>query len=210
MLIKRIVCDIPTESRSDFDRAQRSWHALATVPGLVSQFGGFAVDKAHILSLWRDDDSYHAFMSSAHDRVTNQNIQHQHYVAINVELFSEELAMPGSSCSSIIEALPKAGLLRIADCHVSPPRREHFVQVQREMWHPAMAAWGMLAGTFAHAKSRPNRYLVASLWQTAATHQAYVSGALPALRGEAKPEIDLERLSGELIELEPAWTVLPK
>jgi heme-degrading monooxygenase HmoA len=208
MLIKRIVCDIPAESRSGFDSAQRSWRTIAAVPGLVSQFGGFTANKAHILSLWRDHDSYRAFMESAHDDVTSQNAQHRFYTAIKVDLLGEEFGMPGSSCSSIVEALPDARLLRIANCDVKPLRDEHFVQMQREIWHPAMRASGMLAGTFAHARSEPNQYLVASLWQSAATHDAYVHGALPTLRREAKPEIDLDSLSGELIELEPAWTVL--
>jgi len=50
---------------------------------------------------------------------------------------------------------------------------------------------------------------VLSLWESADAHDAYGTGSVRRLRETAGVADDVDRLVGALIELEPAWTVLP-
>ena len=66
--------------------------------------------------------------------------------------------------------------MRVAHCRVREDRVEHFALMQEKVWNPAMAGSpGMLRGVFGEAPG--SEFLVLSMWQSAAEHGKYRSGA---------------------------------
>ncbi|HZN18124.1 MAG TPA: hypothetical protein VFB84_08060 [Micromonosporaceae bacterium] len=49
--------------------------------------------------------------------------------------------------------------------------------------------------------------LVLSLWAEPADHERYAAERLPDLRERARAADDLDRIAGDLVDLDPAWTV---
>ncbi len=65
----------------------------------------------------------------------------------------------------------------------------------------------MLAGAFSRGREDDRRFLVCTLWRSAADHRAYVEEVFPDLRRWAAVQRDCESLTGYLVPLLPAWTV---
>lgn len=208
MLLKWVTCSVSEETREAFGSAQRGWSAIAGQPGLLGQVGGWdtTTDDAHVLGLWADNQSYEAFMQRRHDVVAEQTGQASTYQAIETATGSPIFTIPGDS-STLAEAIAGGVVLRIADCEVTDGRRDHFVQVQREVWAPGMAAaGGMLGGVF--TQLGPDRYLVTTWWSDVAAHERYVSENVIRLREQAGADDDITSLSGHVLVLEPRWKVL--
>ncbi|WTD39734.1 YdbC family protein (plasmid) [Streptomyces sp. NBC_01643] len=210
MWIKWISCEVPVATRERFSGAQRAWSTISDQPGLIGQVGGWdpATDRAHLLGLWTGAEAYKCFMRDRHDAVTARNRQDDSYTAIEIATGEVLIEMAGDS-ANLCHALEHATLLRVADCSLLPGREEHFIDVQRRIWAPGMAAaGGMLAGAF--IRLEPRRYLVTTLWSDAAAHQHYSTQHLPALRSRAAPENDLQSITGHALPLEADWRVLPE
>ena len=73
------------------------------------------------------------------------------------------------------------------------------------------AAWamagspGMIRGLFAEAPG--HEFLVMSMWRSAAEHGKYRAERVERLALRAQLEADVASLSGEIVDLEPTWTV---
>jgi hypothetical protein len=65
---------------------------------------------------------------------------------------------------------------------------------------------GMRGGVFAQCVG--GEFLVLSMWASLTDHERYLSERFPSLRHLSGAEDDLDGITGDLIELEPAWTVL--
>jgi hypothetical protein len=99
-----------------------------------------------------------------------------------------------------------ASLVRLAHCHVRANRQAHFMRAQAEVWNPGMAeAPGMRSGVF--AQRGESDFLVLSLWQSAVDHERYLNERFPGLRQRSGAADDLDNITGDLVDLEPAWTV---
>ncbi|WP_331728321.1 DUF4937 domain-containing protein [Streptomyces sp. NBC_00158] len=217
---KWIGCTVPVAARGPFSAAQGAWSAISDQPGLVGQVGGWdpATGRAHLLGLWTDEEAYRRFMRERHDAVAAANQQSGSYTAIDVAAGEVVLEMAGDTAglphalehAALEHAAPwHAPLLRVADCRLLPGRAEHFLEVQREVWAPGMAAaGGMLAGIV--TRLDPHRYLVTTLWSSSTAHHRYTTRHLPALRSRAALEGDLQSMAGHALPLEPAWHVLPR
>ncbi|MER7702201.1 DUF4937 domain-containing protein [Kitasatospora sp. NPDC097605] len=204
---KWIECEVPTEGRERFADAQRAWAAIGDQPGLVGQVGGWDRGCARVLGLWADEEAYGRFMRERHDAVVAASGQGGTYAAIGTAAGAVVQEMAGDA-PDLSRAMETAALLRVADCRLRPGRAAHFLDVQRRVWAPGMAAsGGMLGGVV--TRLGPERYLVTTLWSGAAAHRRYAAEAFPALRERAAPGDDVRALSGHLLPLEPAWTVLP-
>ncbi|MFI9813032.1 DUF4937 domain-containing protein [Saccharothrix variisporea] len=199
MLAKWITCDVPTGARDRFAATQREWSVIADQPGLVGQVGGWddRTGRAHVLGLWSDADSHQVFLRDRHDAVADAG----GYTGIVVVLGEVSLVMPGAA--PVADALD-GGLLRVADCHLAEGAEGHFEDVQREVWAPAMASAGMLAGIVARLAGR--RHLVATFWPDAETHRRYAA-RVPELRDRAAADVDITSMTGHVLELEPTWRV---
>lgn len=210
VLLKWIRCEVPDQSRRAFSVAQEAWSALRGLPGFIAQVGGWCVadsSTACLLGAWRDRSSYDAFMRGAHDEIFDASGQRKMYRSGSVALVAELLPMPGD-CASIGEAIGGASLLRVADCTVHPGRAESFIEAQRTVWQPGMAAApGMLAGSFGCVEGADDRFLVATLWTDQAAHDGYARDMLPALRSKAAVDRDARDVRGTQARLEPAWRV---
>lgn len=213
MLLKWIVCDVADEDREAFSLAQQSWAALRSVEGFLGQVGGWNFKEpcqACIVGLWADVGAYERFMREVHDRVFETSGQARTYRDIKVLLIDVLLDIAGSR-PHFGPVLGEGELLRVADCVLNPGRAAHFLEMQTSVWNPAMAAaGGMLAGSFGSVQDEADHYLVCTLWQNAAVHQAYVDNVLPALQERAEIRLDLHRIAGHIVETEPSWRVMPE
>ncbi|MET9465959.1 DUF4937 domain-containing protein [Streptomyces sp. NPDC006544] len=206
---KWIGCRVPVTARERFSAAQSAWSTISDQPGLVGQVGGWDTEtgRAHVLGLWSGAEAYRCFMRERHDAVVVDNRQSAVYTGIDVATGEIVLEMGGDS-ADLSSALESAVLLRVADCRLLPGRKRRFLEAQREVWTPGMAAaGGMLAGVVTRLDT--NRYLVTTLWSGSTAHQRYVVGHLPALRSSALPQNDIQAMTGHVLSLEASWRVLP-
>lgn len=212
MIVKLIRCRVEDGAHDRFMSGQQRWRPLAQVQGFVGQIGGWRADdsdEAVIVGLWRDKASYEAFMSDVHDGLFERTGQKGSYASSEVSLWDSLLDMPGAE-SAMPAAMGRGALIRIALCEVLPDRREHFQQVQRDVWLPGMnAVPGMLAGVFSRSQQDESRYLVCTLWESAGAHAAYRADTLPALREQAEVKGDCRSMEGLIVPIEPSWRITP-
>ncbi|MGK5727928.1 DUF4937 domain-containing protein [Streptomyces sp. URMC 124] len=210
---KWIGCSVPPDARGRFSAAQGAWSVIRDQPGLVGQVGGWdpATGRAHVLGLWAGPAAYGRFMRERHDAVVAGNRQADGFTAIETadgEVVQEMAGDTTRGVHGLPGALESAALLRVADCLLLPGREEHFLEVQRRVWAPGMAAaGGMLAGCV--TRLGPHRYLVTTLWSGQAAHEHYVTRHLPSLHARASVGDDVRSVTGHLLPLEQAWRVLP-
>ena len=99
-----------------------------------------------------------------------------------------------------------ADLVRVALCRVHEERAEHFTLMQEKVWNPAMAGSpGMLRGLFGEAPE--HEFMVLSMWHSAAEHGKYRAERVERLALRAQIEADVVSLTGDIVQLEPSWTV---
>jgi quinol monooxygenase YgiN len=209
MWAKWISCQVPPDARGRFGAAQAAWSVIGDQPGLVGQLGGWdpATGHARVLGLWADADAYTCFLRERHDAVFADSRQRDSYTAIEIATGEVLFEMPGEA-ADLPRALEGAALLRVADCRLLPDRAEHFLDVQRQVWAPGMAAaGGMLGGVVTQLEER--RFLVASCWVDHGAHQQYATQRMPALRARAGLGGDVQSMTGHVLPLEGAWRVLP-
>lgn len=134
-------------------------------------------------------------MAGAHDPIAAAGAGT--YESLDVRLFEHRLDIGGDAGGA---------LLRLAHCHVTAGRQAHFVRAQAAVWNPGMAAApGLLGGVFAQRGDA--EFLVLSGWASEAAHADYVDGPFAALRERSGAADDLESIAGDLVDVEPAWTV---
>ncbi|MCU7730043.1 YdbC family protein [Actinoplanes sp. KI2] len=202
MLVKWITCR-PTD-RAAFGLGQQAWARLHGTPGFLGQGGGWSRETpgvAQIFGFWSDQPSYQSFMDDAHDLIAAA--QTGTFDDLRVHVLDQRLGI----AHGLPAGLGGASLLRLAHCHVPEHRRDHFIQAQARVWNPGMAAsHGMRGGVF--AEGAETEFLVLSAWETPADHQRYLDERFHRLRATARPEVDLDAITGDLVNLEPSWTVL--
>lgn len=211
MLIKWIVCRVPEEKRESFSRAQQQWSALQDVQGFVAQFGGWNVAdpaEACIVGLWKDWVSYTAFMEKIHDEIYESGGQQETFDRIDVTVMEKMLSV-GQLERLLSGGWLEAELIRVADCWVLPGREDHFLQMQQEVWNPAMERTdGMLGGVFAGDVSA-RRFLAITWWKSGELHRAYVKNHVANLREQAQMDLDIKRIVGYEVWCESRWRVIP-
>ncbi|MFF4319711.1 DUF4937 domain-containing protein [Streptomyces sp. NPDC001568] len=208
---KWIGCTVPVASRERFGSGQRAWAAIGDAEGLVGQVGGWdrETGRAKLLGLWSGSESYGRFMRERHDEVFALSGQKGSFTAIDTAVGGTVLDMAGevADLPGALAGLKGSELLRVADCRVLPGRAEHFLDVQRRVWGPGMAAAsGMRAGVV--TRLAPDRYLVTTLWSGRAAHDRYRTEHFPALLDRAGLPDDLRSTTGHLIPLEREWCVV--
>jgi heme-degrading monooxygenase HmoA len=203
MLVKWITCAVV--DRPGFDRGQRRWEALRTVPGFVGQVGGWSARDpatAQVFAVWTSRSEHARFLAGPHDDLAVEQVGT--YARIQVRLFDHRLDIgepfrPG--CSRVAR-------LRVAHCLVHRQRVEHFKDAQVRVWNPGMgSAPGMRGGVFAQAAEA--EFLVLSMWASAADHDLYRTQRFAELRRRAGAAEDLAKIVGDLVEVEPAWSLTP-
>lgn len=208
MFLKWVTCSVDEASHGAFGFAQEGWSAIAEQPGLVGQVGGWdtATGDALILGVWANRSSYELFMRDRHDAVANRLGQSRTYLAVHAAIGDAIFTIDGDA-ASLPHALAAGVLLRVADCQVGTAHRAHFIDVQRGVWAPGMAAaGGMLGGVFTQLAE--DRYLVTTWWSDAAAHQRYAAEDVPGLRKQAAADGDLTSLVGHVLPLDSRWKVL--
>ncbi|KUJ68606.1 antibiotic biosynthesis monooxygenase [Streptomyces albus subsp. albus] len=201
MLVKWIRCTVV--DRRGFERGQRKWAGLLGEPGFRGQGGGWSQRResvAHIFGFWESRAFYDSFMARSHDRLAAA--QSGTFKDCQVRLFEHRFDVKVGFEPKFTEA----DVLRVAHCRVHEGRVEHFVHMQEKVWNPAMAGSpGMLRGAFGEAVG--NEFLVLSMWNSAAEHGKYRTERVERLALRAQTEADVAAIAGDVVSVEPAWTV---
>ncbi|HZG05262.1 MAG TPA: YdbC family protein [Streptomyces sp.] len=202
MLVKWMRCTVV--DRRGFERGQRKWAGLLGEPGFRAQGGGWSRSRpgvAHLFGFWESRAFYDSFMARSHDRLAAA--QSGTYKDAQVRLFEYRFDVKVGFQPQFTDA----DLLRVAHCKVRRERIEHYTLMQEKVWNPAMAGSpGMLRGVFAQAQAE-DEFLVLSMWDSAAEHGKYRTERIERLALRAQLGADVMAVAGDVIDLEPAWTV---
>ncbi|MFB7916120.1 DUF4937 domain-containing protein [Streptomyces sp. NPDC056061] len=201
MLVKWIRCTVV--DRRGFEREQRKWARLLGEPGFRGQGGGWSrghPDVAHVFAFWENRVFYDSFMARAHDQ--QAAAQAGTYSSIQVKLFEYRFDVK----TGFEPRFTDADVVRVAHSKVHEDRVEHFALMQERVWNPAMAGSpGMLRGVFGEAPG--NEFLVLSMWQSSAERGKYRAGSIERLTERTGIEDDVAAVAGDVVRLEPSWTV---
>ncbi|MFB6815103.1 YdbC family protein [Streptomyces sp. NPDC056347] len=201
MLVKWIRCTVV--DRRGFERGQRKWAGLLGEPGFRGQGGGWSrrhPDVAHVFSFWDNRVFYDSFMARAHDALAAE--QSGTYSTAQVKLFQHRFDVK----TGFEPRFTDADVVRVAHSRVREDRVDHFALMQERVWNPAMAGSpGMLRGVFGEAPGQ--EFLVLSMWQSSAERGKYRAGSVERLTQRAQTEDDVLELAGDVVQLEPSWTV---
>lgn len=155
---------------------------------------------AHIFAFWESRAFYDSFMARSHDRLATA--QSGTFKDAQVRLFDYRFDVK----TGFEPRFTDADLLRVALCRIHEDRVENFTLMQEKVWNPAMAGSpGMIRGLFAEAPG--NEFMVLSMWRSAAEHGKYRTERVERLALRAQTEADVAALTGDIVELEPTWTV---
>ncbi|GAB3127862.1 YdbC family protein [Streptomyces calidiresistens] len=202
MLVKWIRCNVV--ERTGFERGQRKWAGLLGEPGFRGQGGGWSRSDpgvAHIFCFWESRALYDSFMARSHARLASSQAGTHRDERVRLFDYRFDVKMGFEPRFTDVD------LLRVAHCRVHEDRTEHFSLMQRKVWNPAMAGSpGMVRGVFAEAEE-DREFLVLSMWDSAAERAKYRTERVERLVLRAGTGADLAALAGDVIDLEPAWTV---
>ncbi|MER6914128.1 YdbC family protein [Streptomyces sp. NPDC000594] len=201
MLVKWIRCTVV--DRRGFERGQRKWAGLLGEPGFRGQGGGWSRTRphvAHVFAFWESRAFYDSFMARSHDRLASG--QAGTYRDAQVRLFDHRFDVK----TGFEPRFTGADVVRVAHSTVHEERVEHYTLMQEKVWNPAMAGSpGMVRGLFGAAPG--NEFLVMSMWHSEAEHGKYRRERVERLLLRTQTEADIARLTGDVVLLEPSWTV---
>ncbi|MEU1127668.1 YdbC family protein [Streptomyces sp. NPDC005899] len=201
MLVKWIRCTVV--DRPGFERGQRKWAGLLGEPGFRGQSGGWSrlrPDVAHVFAFWENRVFYDSYMAREHDR--QAAAQAGTYKDTQVGLFEHRFDVK----TGFEPRFTDADVVRVAHSRVHEDRVEHFTLMQQKVWNPAMAGSpGLLRALFGEAPG--HEFLVLSMWQSSAERGKYRPESIARLAARADTEQDVESLAGDVVRLEPSWTV---
>ncbi|MCP9956973.1 MULTISPECIES: YdbC family protein [Streptomyces] len=201
MLVKWTRCTVV--DRRGFERGQRKWAGLPGEPGFRGQGGGWSRLRpgvAHVFSFWESRPFYDSFMARSHNRLATA--QSGTFKDARTGLFDHRFDVK----TGFEPRFTDADVVRVAHSRIREGRAEHYALMQEKVWNPAMAGSpGMLRGMFGEAPG--NEFLVLSMWRSAAEHGKYRAERVERLALRARLEADVVALTGDVVDLEAAWTV---
>ncbi len=155
---------------------------------------------AHVFAFWESRAFYDSFMARSHDRLASAQVGT--YKNLQAKLFDHRFDVK----TGFEPRFTDADVVRVAHCRVHAARVENFALMQEKVWNPAMAGSpGMVRGLFGEAPG--HEFLVLSMWQSAAEHGKYRVERVERLALRAQTEADVAALAGDVVQLEPSWTV---
>lgn len=199
-----MICQVSEDNKANFSKAQEQWSKLQKIRGFCGQVGGWSNGIACILGLWESLNIYQHFMQNIHDQIYFDNQQNLYYDSLSVNLFDSILLMKGRY-KHFSRAIKHSSFLRVANCHIKNDRHNHFIEVQKNIWYPAMQEAGMQAGLFSQRNDQ--NFLVTTLWKDLEEHNHYQTTYLPELKERAGVGEDLESIEGYGVSIVPEWTV---
>ncbi len=155
---------------------------------------------AHVFAFWENRVFYDSFMARGHDRLAGA--QSATCGSVQTKLFEHRFDVK----TGFEPRFTDADVVRVAHSKVHEERVEHFALMQERVWNPAMAGSpGMLRGVFAEAPG--HEFLVLSMWQSSAERGKYRAGSIERLTQRTGIEDDVAAVAGDVVQLEPSWTV---
>ncbi|MCX5400212.1 DUF4937 domain-containing protein [Streptomyces sp. NBC_00102] len=201
MLVKWMRCAVV--DRHGFEQGRRQGAGLLDEPGFRGQGGGWSrgrPDVAHVFAFWENRVFYDSYMARAGDGADAG--RPGAYRDVQVKLFEHRFDVK----TGFEPDFTDVDVVRVAHSKVREDRVEHFALMQYRVWNPAMAGSpGMLRGVFGEAPG--NEFLVLSMWQSSAERGKYRVQSAERLSERAETETDVLALTGDVVQLEPSWTV---
>ncbi|MGW2280815.1 DUF4937 domain-containing protein [Streptomyces sp. NPDC001770] len=201
MLVKWMRCAVV--DRHGFEQGQRQGAGLLDEPGFRGQGGGWSrgrPDVAHVFAFWENRVFYDSYMARTGDGATVG--RPGAYGEAQVKLFEYRFDVK----TGFEPDFTDADVVRVAHSKVREDRVEHFALMQQRVWNPAMAGSpGMLRGVFGEAPG--HEFLVLSMWQSSSERGKYRIQSAERLSERAETETDVLALNGDVVQLEPSWTV---
>lgn len=189
--------------RHGFEQGQRQGAGLLDEPGFRGQGGGWSrgrPDVAHVFAFWENRVFYDSYMARTGDGATVG--RPGAYGEAQVKLFEYRFDVK----TGFEPDFTDADVVRVAHSKVREDRVEHFALMQQRVWNPAMAGSpGMLRGVFGEAPG--HEFLVLSMWQSSSERGKYRIQSAERLSERAETETDVLALNGDVVQLEPSWTV---
>lgn len=153
-----------------------------------------------MFAFWESRSFYDSFMARAHDRLAAA--QAGTFKDMQAKLFEHRFDVR----TGFEPRFGDADVVRVAHSRVHSERAEHFALMQEKIWNPAMAGSpGMLRAMFGEAPG--DEFLVLSMWQSAAERGKYRPERIERLSLRAQTDADVAALAGDVVQLEPSWTV---
>ncbi|MCL1049925.1 DUF4937 domain-containing protein [Shewanella abyssi] len=218
MIVKYINCQVKPNLRSTFSKGQCCWQRTAQSAGFIAQTGGWQGNQATILALWDAKSSVDSFMQLAHDAIAEDANQQGSYSRLEVGYWQHDLDIPGqqnTSSSQITgstmraaKLMAEAQFIRTAQCIVPADKVDGFIEEQRSLWNPAMAAvTGMLGGLLLRSSTNDKQFLVITFWLSEASHQHYTKHVFSGIKALAKYKPLVEEIQGGQIIIDPQWQI---
>jgi hypothetical protein len=188
LLLKRISCQVGVGKKDIFSLGQAGWSQLHTVPGFVGQIGGWDTkDKqiAHLISLWKDVESYQYFMHNVHDKIYESSSQAPSIQNIEVETFVITIPLPGDLEDSA-DYLTNSSCIRMERSQINKLHREVFIQM-RIPWRLSAGKVGkVLVG---ESYKQENVFLTVTGWDRPENEECYQVNKFP---GSFKTDVDVD------------------
>ncbi|MDM5188696.1 YdbC family protein [Bacillus sp. DX4.1] len=207
MILKSIFCHVEKEQKELFSTAQEKWRELTKLEGFHGQFGGWNEETACVFAAWENMNTYQQFMNETHDTIFYNSNQKDTYTLCETELYQSLFDMTETSFTEVI---PNSSFARIAICDVKNGDDQQFLHVQETVWNIGMErSEGMLGGVVGRSLTKPNRYLVLSLWKDEESHRYYVEEIFPALYELANVSAYVSNVNGKQVTYVDEWSVCP-
>ncbi|WP_169871242.1 YdbC family protein [Shouchella patagoniensis] len=212
MLLKYVICEVAPHKQEAFSSQQSSWNDLSQVSGFLGQAGGWDnthVKKAHIISLWENEDHYQSFMENHHDAIYAHSNQAESISTIAVELFKISVPIHGLS-DELTAFLHKSSFIRVAQSFIKPFKQALFTEKQKHLWNPRMASTkAMISGVFGESCRTNRLFITVTGWTSENEHDSYQLNLLPSLKAQAKTRDDIESIERAAFLPVDDWTVTP-
>ncbi|SNZ15567.1 protein of unknown function [Terribacillus aidingensis] len=188
MLLKRISCQVGTGKKDIFSLGQAAWSQLNTIPGFVGQIGGWDTkDKhiAHLISLWKDTESYQYFMHNVHDEIYENSPQAPFIQNIEVETYAISIPLP-DAYEETADYLAKSSCIRM--------ERSQFNKLQRGDFTQMRIPWMLSAGKvgkvlFGESYKEESIFLTVTGWDSLEDEEWYQANKFP---GSFKAEVNMD------------------
>ncbi|PAD35773.1 YdbC family protein [Terribacillus saccharophilus] len=212
MLLKFLICRVDPKQKAEFSLGQASWGDLKNSRGFLGQIGGWdikEIDKAHIVSVWKDDSSYEEFMNNQHDKIYTKRNQSDSILSIEVETYNIYLSFL-DQLRNITEFLTDSPFIRIVKSKIKPSCTESYIEKQKNLWIPEMATTQKMDSClFGESNRHKNSYITLTGWVSYKDHDWYQQNILPVLLEAADIISDIEQIEGWNFLVEEDWVVSP-
>jgi Domain of unknown function (DUF4937 len=206
LLLKLISCQVGIGKKDIFNLGQAAWSQLNTIPGFLGQIGGWDTKDnniAHIISLWKDTESYQYFMNNVHDEMYGNSPQAPSIQNIEVETFEISNPLPDAN-EEIADYLTDSSCIRMEQSQSNKLQRVDLTQMRI----PLMVSTGKVGKVlFEESYKQENLFLTVTGWDSLEDEEWYQANKFPELFQAANVNVYTVQTKGFFFVAEKDWIV---